>query len=91
MENNTIKNIENTQVIFFKNVSIKDKYNFYEYLSVMLDWWVSLIEALDSVQSRVNWTYFKEKTCTGSVDFQSWKGALQIADYWRRNCIKSLW
>ena len=61
MENNTIKNIENTQVIFFKNVSIKDKYNFYEYLSVMLDWWVSLIEALDSVQSRVNWTYFKEK------------------------------
>ena len=48
-------------MIFFKNVSIKDKYNFYEYLSVMLDWWVSLIEALDSVQSRVNWTYFKEK------------------------------
>ena len=45
-----IKDIQNTQFILFKKVSLIDKYNFYEYLSVMLDWWVSVTESLESVE-----------------------------------------
>ncbi len=60
MENS--KNIENKQEhIFFKNIWLVDKYNFYEYMSVMLDWWVSLVEALETVSSRVKSPYFRQK------------------------------
>jgi hypothetical protein len=38
MENKDIKkDISNNEIILFKKVSLVDKYNFYEYLSVMLD------------------------------------------------------
>jgi len=45
----------------FKKVSLVDKYNFFEYISVMLDGWVSISETLDSVQTKVKNEYFREK------------------------------
>ena len=45
----------------FKKVKVMDKYNFYEYLSVMLDGWVSISETLESVQSKIKNEFFKEK------------------------------
>ncbi|MFK7780454.1 MAG: type II secretion system F family protein [Candidatus Gracilibacteria bacterium] len=52
---------KNKQIYFFKNVSLVDKYNFYEYLSVMLDGGVSIVETLESVESKITSAYFKEK------------------------------
>jgi hypothetical protein len=37
MEKTNEKDIYSNDIIIFKSVSLKDKYNFYEYLSVMLD------------------------------------------------------
>jgi len=45
----------------FKKVSIVDKFNFYEYLSVMLDGGVSISETLDSVSSKLKNQFFREK------------------------------
>lgn len=45
----------------FKKVSLKDKVNFYEYLSIMLDGWVSIIEALESAKQKIENKYFVEK------------------------------
>lgn len=44
-----------------KKVSAIDKSNFYEYLSVMIDWWVTISEALNSVNTKISNYYFKEK------------------------------
>ena len=44
-----------------KRVSIVEKYNFYEYLSVMIEGGVTLSEALVSVQSKLKNHFFKEK------------------------------
>jgi hypothetical protein len=35
MEN--LEQLENKNIILFKSISTTDKYNFYEYLSVMID------------------------------------------------------
>ena len=62
MENKDIKkDISNNEIILFKKVSLVDKYNFYEYLSVMLDWGVSVTETLVSVESKIVSPYFKLK------------------------------
>jgi len=45
----------------FQKVSLVDKFNFYEYLSVMLDGGVTISETLDSVQTKIKNSYFKEK------------------------------
>ncbi len=46
---------------FLKKVSLVDKFNFYEYLSVMLDGGVTISEALDSVHTKIKNKFFKEK------------------------------
>lgn len=61
MDNIKIEEKINKQIILFKKVSLVDKYNFYEYLSVMIDWWISIVEALESVESKITSIYFKEK------------------------------
>ena len=64
MENINKESLEtnlNNQFIFFKKVWIVDKYNFYEYLSVMMDWWVSISEALESIRDKISSPYFKSK------------------------------
>lgn len=62
----------NKEIYFFKKVSLVDKYNFYEYLSVMLDWWVSIIESLESVESKISSAYFKEKIRELITYISSW-------------------
>jgi len=47
--------------IVFKKISLVEKFNFYEYLSVMLDWGVTISETLSSVQAKIKNPYFKEK------------------------------
>lgn len=46
---------------FLSKVSLVDKFNFYEYLSVMLDGGVTISEALDSVQTKIKNKFFKDK------------------------------
>lgn len=81
MENieNTNKNINemdnkllNKQFIFSKNVNIVDKYNFYDYLSIMLDWWVSISESLESAWEKVTSIYFKQKILELLTYISSW-------------------
>ena len=56
---------EETQIhkpfYFSKRISTVDRYNFYEYVSVMLDSGVVLSEALESVKSKTTNPYFIEK------------------------------
>lgn len=66
------KDIYSKDFILFKTVSLKDKYNFFEYLSVMLDWWVSIIESLESVESKINSPYFKVKVKELITYIASW-------------------
>jgi len=49
------------QYYIFKSVSLLEKFNFYEYLATMLDWGVTVISALDSVQRKMKNQYFKER------------------------------
>jgi len=53
--------LQDKDIIIFKKVSDLDKYNFYEYLSVMLDSWVWVVEALESVQEKLDNIYFKQR------------------------------
>lgn len=46
---------------FLKGISLTEKFNFYEYLSVMLDGGVSISETLESVSTKLKNPYFKEK------------------------------
>lgn len=66
------KTKEKKEYILFKNVSLVDKYNFYEYISVMVDWGVSLIEALESVNSKISSLFFKEKITEMITYISSW-------------------
>lgn len=45
----------------FSKVSLSEKFNFYEYLAVMLDGGVSISETLESVQTKIKNQFFKEK------------------------------
>jgi type II secretory pathway component PulF len=48
----TEKNNQTNDIILFKSVSNIEKYNFYEYLSVMIDAGVSIADVLDSFIER---------------------------------------
>lgn len=61
MNHNDNQNISEKQFYLFKKVSLLDKFNFYEYLSIMLDGGVTIISALSSVNSKIENPYFKEK------------------------------
>lgn len=60
------------EIIIFKSVSTVEKYNFYEYLSVMVDSWVTISDALDSVLARVKNPYFREKILELRTYISSW-------------------
>ncbi len=72
MKNNENQNILETNFYLFKKVSLLDKFNFYEYLSIMLDGWVTITSALSSVNSKIENQYFKEKIAEMSVFLSSW-------------------
>lgn len=65
MQENTTNTVstqeEKKQVILFKKVSSLDKANFFEYISVMVDGWVSITQSLESVEAKLSSLYFKEK------------------------------
>lgn len=56
----------------FKKVSLLDKFNFYEYLSVMLDGWVTIVSSLDSVTEKIKNPYFAKKIKELVVYISSW-------------------
>ncbi len=58
--------------ILFKKVSDKDKYNFYEYLAVMLNSWVSMWETLTWVSEKLDNVFFKQKINEILVFISSW-------------------
>ena len=72
MENKNTNGSINKQFILFKKVSLTDKYNFYEYLSVMLEWGVSIVETLESVETKISSVYFKEKILELITFISSW-------------------
>ncbi|ATU05448.1 hypothetical protein BKN14_03270 [Candidatus Gracilibacteria bacterium HOT-871] len=59
MEKNN-KNL-NREIILSKKVGLVDKYNFFEYISVMLDGGVGITESLESVNSKISSTFFRQK------------------------------
>jgi len=66
------KNTMNKEIVFRKKVWVIDKYNFYEYISVMLDWWVWVTDALKSVESKITSVYFKQKIKELITYISSW-------------------
>lgn len=72
LEPNEINENIPTQYILFKSVNTLDKANFYEYLSVMIDWGVSITEALSSVESKISSAYFHQKISELITYIQSW-------------------
>lgn len=56
----------------FKKVSLLDKFNFFEYLWVMLDGGVSITSSLHSVQQKMKNPYFKEKIEELLLFINSW-------------------
>ncbi len=72
--NNNIQNqnSEEKQFYLFKSVSLADKFNFYEYLSIMLDGGVTITLALESVNKKIKNIYFKEKISELLVFISSW-------------------
>jgi len=61
MENSKKNDLYNNDFFLFKKVWIIEKYNFYEYIAVMIDGWVSVVESLKTVESKVTSPYFKQK------------------------------
>ena len=51
--NNDNQKLTQKEFYLFKSVSLIDKFNFYEYLSIMLDWWVTIVAALESVNKKI--------------------------------------
>lgn len=66
------KNNPKQEFILFKKVWLVDKYNFFEYIAVMLDGWVWITESLESVSSKIISPYFKEKILELITYINSW-------------------
>lgn len=62
----------NKEMILIKKVWLVDKYNFYEYISVMLEWWVWITESLESVSSKISSPYFRQKINELITYISSW-------------------
>lgn len=89
-------NISLSDIAFFQKVSLTEKFNFYEYLSVMLDGWVSISEALNSVQTKLKNEFFKQKLSelamfvwSGDSLSRSMKKIPQVFSAWEIAMIES--
>lgn len=60
------------EIILSKKVWLVDKYNFFEYISVMLDWGIWLTEALTSVNSKISSPFFRQKISELITYINSW-------------------
>lgn len=70
--NKTQEKSSKSNIYIFKNVWDLDKANFYDYISTMLDGWVNITTALDSVTKKINNAYFWEKVNEMVVYISSW-------------------
>lgn len=71
-KNTSTKEEEKKQDFFlFKKVSVVEKYNFYEYLGVLIDWWVNISEAIISTGQKIRNPFFKQKIEELSMFVQS--------------------
>jgi len=70
--NNNLNKEGKKEFYLIKKVSLVDKFNFYEYLSVMLDWWVTIMSALESVKNRVKNPYFRKQIEEIQVFMSTW-------------------
>lgn len=66
------ENKKNNDIIIFKKVWLVDKYNFYEYIAVMIDGWVWVTEALSTVKDKITSAYFKQKIEELIIYISSW-------------------
>lgn len=88
---------EEKQFYLFKKVSLVDKFNFYEYLSIMLDGGVTITSALESVSKKIKNLYFKEKISELLVFVSSWdslnKAMKKMPDIfsWSESSIIEAW
>ena len=80
----------------FQKISLVDKFNFYEYLSVMLDGGVTISESLDSVQTKIKNKFFREKikqlqiyVSSGDSFSKSMKKIPQVFHSWEVSMIES--
>ncbi len=88
--------MSNIELPMFQKVSLIDKFNFYEYLSVMLDGWVTISETLNSVQTKIKNKFFKEKIVELQTYVSSWdsfsksmKKIPQIFTSWEVSIVES--
>lgn len=95
-ENLEEKKAVNKDIMLFKSVSIVDKYNFYEYLSVMIDSWVTISEALNSVSAKIRNPFFKMKIEELLTYINSWdafskamKKIPQVFTSWEISMVES--
>lgn len=72
MEKKEKNNKMNKEIILSKKIWTIDKYNFFEYMSVMLDWWVWISESLNSVSSKITSPYFRQKIIELETYISSW-------------------
>ena len=86
----------NIELPMFQKVWLMDKFNFYEYLSVMLDGGVTISETLDSVQLKIKNKFFKEKIQELQTYVSSWdsfsksmKKIPQIFTSWEISIVES--
>ena len=70
--NKVNENTLNNDMILFKSISTIEKYNFYEYLAVMIDAGVSISESLNSFIEKTSNPYLKEKIMELKVYIDSW-------------------
>jgi type II secretory pathway component PulF len=66
------KNNFEKEFFIFKKVSLLDKFNFYEYLSIMLDGWVTIVWALESVIPKLKNPFFKQRVKDLIIYISSW-------------------
>lgn len=59
-------------IFLSKKISIIEKANFYEYIAIMVDWWVNITSSLESIQSRIKNPYFLEKIKEIKDFIESW-------------------
>lgn len=67
------KNIfDDKEFVLIKKISDIDKYNFYEYLSVMLDSWIWMWSSIESVKDKIENLYFRQKIDELLLFVSSW-------------------
>ena len=53
--------VDESKMFLLKRVTLKDRFNFYEYMATMVDGWVTVPDALVSILDRVTNAFFREK------------------------------